>query len=107
SPRSVTVSILAGMPSTDRCSSVNRMVPCPSRSMTYIDHLSPTRCSTARARQLVGPPAVPVSLAAPDTHAASGSPAGPDGLLTGPACPESTTSPPRYLTRLLRGSGLA
>src|SRR5256885_7217749 len=95
SPRSVTVSILAVMPLTPRCSSVNRIVPCPSRSMTYTDHLSPTRWSTSRARQLAGSPAGPGSPFPAGSHAPSG------GSRSGPAGPDSTTSPPWYHTRLL------
>src|SRR4029077_9898082 len=86
SPRSVTVSILAVMPSTERCSWLNRWVPCPSMSITYIDHLSPTRCRTSRARQADGSP-----------------PASADGQ-TGSTCPESTRIPPPYPTRLLRAA---
>src|ERR1700730_7529453 len=90
SPRSVTVSILAVMPSMPRCSSVNRIVPRPSRSMTYIDHLSPTRWSTARARQLPGSPAGPGSPFPAERPAAS------RGTRPGSARPDSTTFPPWY-----------
>ncbi len=86
-PRSVTVSILAVMPSMALCSSVNRMVPWPSRSMAYIDHLSPTRWRTSRARQLVGSLAAPVSLAVTG-------PAPSDGTHPGSAGPVTTTFPP-------------
>src|ERR1700730_4625914 len=94
SPRSVTVSILAVMPSTERCSSLNRLVPWPRRSITYIDHLSPTRCRTARARQADGAPA---------EHDGS-SPTASAGSQTGSTCPESTKIPPPYPTRVLRAA---
>jgi len=109
-PRRVTVSILAVMPSMARCSSLNRMVPCPSRSIAYTDHLSPTRCRTSArpaGGRLAGRPRVavrPQSQAAPESQAApGGSATSADGSRTGPACPESKTSPPRYGTRVRRG----
>ena len=66
-------------------SSVNRMVPCPSRSMASTDHLSPTRWRTSRARQADVSPTV-----------GAGSSAGPEGPQAGPNRPESKKSPPQY-----------
>src|SRR5580658_8913391 len=91
SPRSVTVSIRAVMPSIERCSSLNRMVPWPRRSITDIDHLSPTRCRIARARHGDSPPTDP-----------DGSPPASNGSQTGSTCPESTKVPPQYPTSVLR-----
>ena len=49
SPRKVTVSIRPVIPSIPRRSSLNRMLPWPSRPITKTDHLSPTRFRTSRA----------------------------------------------------------
>src|SRR4249920_3184714 len=68
------------------------MVPWPRRSITYIDHLSPTRCRTSRARHGDSSEAGP-----------NGSqPVAPTGSRTGSTCPESTKIPPPYPTRVLR-----